>query len=599
MLEIYDRNRKKLAILENAFDISETLRINAVNGFIFSLPDNDRKIKYCERFNLIRYNRGEFYRIIMDDSQESETGSVTYECEHVIALLIDTIMPDFVATGVFAKYTKDVINYVLSRQHTKHWALKECDFRHQYEYGWEKENLLSALFSISNRFTDDYIWKFDTSVYPYQLSLKKLDLKGNPRKSNFYVRKGHNRLALSAQSDSRNICTQLYPYGVGEGVNQLTIANLTEHGFNYIQSPPEYIEKYGVIQRAWTDRRYIDEESLLQAAQVMLKELQEPYAQYETEIAGEQPEIGDIIEIVGVMKSVVVEKNIRHDEVPQTTIKIANRPKDIASTVADLADRQRIEMTYSQGATQIYADSIADNADDKTPLELRFYLPDTMIHINAVECRIRISRFRAYNENVVAGGKGEVEISGGGTTTSSGGGVTTSSGGGGSITSGTSQEQSATSQGGGGQRYGTEYSPGNATHNHALTTIDHTHGFTIPQHSHVVVINAHTHNTDSHTHTVPSHTHKFEFSHTHDITPKISFFGNPTSFTLLINGEKKEIFENIDKQLNITDYLVDETKRKIERGKWHTIGVLPNDLARIEISYSIVGFIQSRGEKTV
>ena len=62
-------------------------------------------------------------------------------------------------------------------------------------------------------------------------------------------------------SDPKNIVTRLYPLGYGEGVNQLNIKEVNNNK-PYLQSPQEYIDKYGLINRIWIDRRYEDEQPL-------------------------------------------------------------------------------------------------------------------------------------------------------------------------------------------------------------------------------------------------------------------------------------------------------------------------------------------------
>ena len=411
MLEVYGRNRDKLALLQNAFGVIETKKLNAIDLLEFSLPENDPKNLHCLPFNHVRVSgENALYRIMPMAKDISETGFVRYECEHVIALLIDTVMFGFVSVGGLGFATRNVINHILGRQ--GNWVLDECDFARQFEYGWEQENLLAALFSVPNRFAEPYIWKFDTSTYPYRVSLKRLDESRTP---DHYIRKGHNRLALTNQSDPRQICTRLYPLGAGEGVNQLGIASIN-NGIPYIQSPQSHIERYGIVERVWVDRRYENQQSLFDAAKAMLDELQDPFVEYEAEYVGDCA-IGDIVRIPDSdITSFITEITKTHGEVPEQSITIANRPRNIAGTVADLADRQRIEMTYSQGATQLYADSIADNADGNTPLELRFFIPSEMRFVNAVKFRIRISAFRAYSRATAGGGAhAETTSSGGGT----------------------------------------------------------------------------------------------------------------------------------------------------------------------------------------
>ena len=687
MLEIFDKDRKKLAILQNAFNIVERERFNAISNFSFALPADDPKNDFCQKFNIIRYNDGECYRILSDIEEESETTYITYNCEHVLALLIDTCITDFVQIGGLGYYTRQVLEYLLSKQHTKHWVLHECDFARQFEYGLEKENLLSSVFSVANRFTEPYQWVVNTKVYPYQLSLKHFDTEKVP---SFYVRKGHNRLKLSRQSDNTYICTRLYPFGAGEGVNQITIADVN-NGVKYLQSPPEYISKYGLIEKVWVDRRYTDLQSLKEAAQVMLNELQEPYVEYETQVVGDV-KVGDVVQIVDFMKTYVVETETKYGDIPERTIKIANKPQDIAGSVADLADRQRIEMTYSQGATQVYAAQSANNADSATPFNMSLYIPDEMIFINSVFAKIKVSSFRAFNTNVLSGGATKTSSDGGGTspTTSSGGATTSSSGGGQTTSSGGATTSSTTnttntSSGSGGGTYSSTSDGGGQTsgsssvttsgtatitsgsvqteddvtnigkHNHGITqglwllgstnnsltpnatvqwtpsgahnhgshshninhthqiyahrhqfeVLNHTHTITIAGHNHTIgnhthSVQDHTHTIGNHTHsvTIQAHTHTVDTSHTHNITPKISFFGSPTRFDLLINNKVITTFNSTDAEIDLTQYLVN-ADRKIPRGQWITVGVKPNDIAYVEMAYNIQGFCQSRGDRTV
>ena len=54
----------------------------------------------------------------------------------------------------------------------------------------------------------------------------------------------------------------------------------------------------------------------------------------------------------------ITEVERTYDEISQSTFVVANREASIASSLADMADRQRIEQTYAQGATQLYAQAL-------------------------------------------------------------------------------------------------------------------------------------------------------------------------------------------------------------------------------------------------
>ena len=581
MLEIFDKNRRRVAIAEKACKKEEEQRINSIWFLQFSLPYNDSKNQYCRPFNYVRLDGGELYRIMPAAAKVTETGFITYRCEHVLATLIDKVLFGYHVVGNRGVYTKDCINYILDKQDVKNWVLYECDFSRQFEYGWEQETLLSALFSIATPLSD-YMWVTDTTVYPWRLSLKKIDMSQKPE---LYIRRNWNMLSYEDSSDPQKICTRIYPLGYGEGVNQLNIKSVN-NGVPYLQSPKAYTDEYGIIERVWIDRRYEDAESLKSAAQVLLDELQEPIVQYNVGFAeldesdynkaaiGKRtrilyPELGKKVD------TFITELRLKHDDIKSSTIVIANRSTNIAGTVADMADRQRIEQAYSQGATQLFAQSVQANATTEKSAKLNFFIPSEMRIVNAIKVKIQLDRFRSYSKATEGGGATTATSSDGGaetatssdggasTATSSSGGAskatsssggahtsTSSSGGGGSVTSASGGGASVTS-GSGGYSYRTSYSGGYAKkntyseygssggytyytnssgnhrhyvgiHHHTFELASHSHNFEVPNHTHSVSIGSHKHSVSignhSHSVSIPSHTHTVSIgNHTHSV----------------------------------------------------------------------------------
>lgn len=613
MIEVYNRDRRRVAILQNAFDVSESRKINALWYLTFSLPAGDPKNAYCNAFWYVRDTDSRdspLYRIMPRDRQRGETSVNTYECEHVLATLMDDILYSYHVPN--EANTRGYLTYILDRQTVKNWVLGDVEFTRRFEYAWENENLLAALFSIAAPL-DGYIWETDTSVYPWKVSLRQLDTQGIPE---LYVRAGHNMLSYGDSSSPTQICTRLYPLGYGEGVNQLTIAGVNG-GLPYIQSPQSYIDKYGLISRVWTDRRYENPESLLAAAQSMLAELQEPLVQYEcglAEIKGEaQARIGQRVRIITdedeIIDTYITELTIERGECDMVTVGLANKSTDIASTVADMADRQRIESTYAQGATQLYSLALQGNASSAEGLELNFYLPSDLRIINKIIAKVQMSSFRAYSSatkttNTVTA----TSTDGGGDT------YTSSSGGGSETTTKSGGGSTVTSEGGGGSAETThgssnvEWTYGSTTtvsgHSHEIRMVSyHEHEVEFPEHEHDVDIPSHRHtvNIPDHDHriSIPAHSHNVQIpGHAHDITPGIYYFGAPKSFTLYVNGRAKQTFSATGAELDLTSYLTGEDG-KIPRGAWHTIEIRPDDLAYISIDMYVQGFVQSRGDQTV
>lgn len=670
MIEIFDKQRRRVAIAENAHAISEQERINAVWYLYFSLPYKDPKNEYCKPFYYVRHNGGELYRIMPETLAVDESGSVAYQCEHVLATLIDNILFGYHVVGNLGTYTADVIRYVLDHQLVKNWVLDECDYRNQFEYGWEQESLLSALFSVATPLAGPYIWRTNTAVYPWRLSLKRLDTSGRPE---MYVRRRHNMTSYQRQKDPQNIVTRLYPLGYGEGVNQLGIGSVNG-GVPYLQSPKAITDKYGIIERVWTDRRYEDPASLKAAAEAMLRELQEPAVSYSVgyqEMAAsdfDKAEVGKRLrmvypEIGESVDTFITEVKRDYEDAERSSLVVANKETSIASSLADMADRQRIEQTYAQGATQIYSQALQANCDRVSGAVMDFFIPEEMRIINKVLVKVRVAKFRAYSKSTESNAAKVVTstTSDAQTRTSSDGGKTTS-------TTTTSDDQTRTSSDGGGgtqtstsggggvvtassvilsaenitpveaDRYraakhnhglpagekialwggvstdGTVVNDGYATfvesgahshgaHDHEIDIPSHRHSVDIPEHTHRIVIPGHSHRAD-----IPNHNHTVTIpGHSHKVTVPAHAHSITPGIYQYGNPQTFGLYINGVKKADFSGRtaelditdLLTGSDNMIPRGSWLSLEVRPDDLAYISIDLIVQGFIQSRGDKTV
>ena len=222
-------------------------------------------------------------------------------------------------------------------------------------------------------------------------------------------------------------------------------------------------------------------------------------------------------------------------------ITIANAPRDAADSLNTLADRVGIGELYSQGATNLFAIPLADNADANHPAKLRFYLPSGLVRINKLILSWQLSAFRAYE-----------------TGASSGGGSSQTSASGGSSTETTEQTETMTytsEDGGattvtipqvvlgsgetGGPYENKDENPSSMTVTGAYCDINGTL-ITSPETGSEA---AHTHNMGSHTHTVDSHHHGMNHwhritAHDHTITAGASKTGGTAlqTATPLVDG---------------------------------------------------------------
>lgn len=627
--QIFDRNMKRLAFLDNAVSVGYSLEINSLWTATFTLPADDDKNVYCQPLNFVEIFDGDeridLFRIIGEDLERSNGATRFYDCEHVLATLLSDVLFQYHQYGGGGIKTADVLNYVLARQTTRNWALGDCDFKRYFEYNWENSTLLAALFAVPECFDSEYMWTWDTTVYPWTISLVA---PSDTMKSE--VRYAKNMTSMKKTVDASGIANRIYALGYGEGVNQLTIAGVNG-GKPYVEDAMS-IQQYGLCSTILVDSRYEVAENLKGYAEQMLAELKNPYVSYEIGAIDLHRLTGDTFskfrpgEIVRVVdeadginlrtRIVSVEKSDAQGDPGSVTVTIANKSKDIAGSISELQNRALINETYAQGATNQQIYNFTDNADATHPATLKLYISDSVVRINKMLLNIQFEAFRAY-EKAIGGGGGQTTSSGGGQTTSSGGGSTTSSGGGSTTSSGGGTTSSSTSLRSSNTINSSDNGgSGGENHNHGLARGDrlalidynnniiggvnfvpsgaHTHpGHTHTVGSHTHSVSAHTHRVSAHTHTVKAHTHTVQ-DHTHKIEFGIYEGARASSATIKVDGVEIPAPASYD-NLDIVEYLKTDGSGKIQRNAWHTIQILPNSMSRIVGAVFMQTFCNSRG----
>lgn len=579
-------SREYTAILENAYDVSYEKIENEIGSIEFSMPLYDTKNSMIEALQYVELtdNENEYiglYRIMPSLVKKDKSNySIKYTATHVLGTLLDSVL--FGYFEITNKKTADVINFVLNQQKTKHWILKRCDFTRYFSYAWENENgLADALFSIPKAFDEDYLWEWNTKVYPFELSLVK-----PPTEPVCRIQEGYNMEGFEIDIDPNNLVNRVYPLGAGEGVNQINIKSVNNN-VPYVEDK-ESIKKYGLVEYVWTDLRFTQPQSLKDNATNMLKKWSIPKVTWKVAAADLIKLTDTPLEIDKLRQGTVVmintneygslnlriKKEAKSDVfgAPQSLdLEIGNVKDDINTTMSDLGRKQQINETYSQGATNILNYSYQDNCEAAYPAEIEFYLDDDVFHVNTVELTFKTKRYRGYTKAVKGGGAKTITSEAGGkstqTSSAGGGSVRSTSAGGSSVrstTSGGGSYQGGSTQGGGGT---SQSSAAGGDHNHTVmrylgdvgkdetvgtarmyqplgsnfrvilksasmpgdivtagSSGNHSHTVNIPNHSHGFNINipAHTHNVSipSHTHSVniPNHTHTVQIpSHKHNV----------------------------------------------------------------------------------
>lgn len=453
---IYNQDGEMLGILENAGEVAYTLTHNDLWTASFTLPSGDPKNSLCQAHNLVHLPDGArdtgLYRIIgMPTGEETAAGGVkTYSLEHVMAALLDDVLFGYHEIGGPGVTTAQVIQYILDRQETERWVLGTCEYSDQYAYKFENTSLLSALLSLGNVLTDEYTWVFDTSTTPWTVSLKHAD--ATPGCGIHYLR---NMVGVEKEMDASTLVTRLYMLGYGEGVNQLTIRDING-GVPYIDADTKSV--WGVKSSVYADTRIEDAATLKARGVALLNRLKNPYISYTasavdlTRLTGQEWDKhmpGKLVRVLdgehGIdfdARIVSIAKGDVRGRPGEIEITIANAPRDAAESINTLADRMGISELYSQGATNLYSQQYADNADAQHPAKMRVYVPSGCVRINQMLLSWQLEAFRAYETGAAAGGATATTTSSGGASTqtsSSGGGSERTSNSGGAATVTTEQ----------------------------------------------------------------------------------------------------------------------------------------------------------------
>lgn len=581
MLMAMDLKREYTAVLDNAYNVGYEKIENQIGNLEFSMPLDDPKNEFLQEMLWVELtdNENEYiglYRVMPSTvRKDASNNSITYTANEALCTLLDTVL--FGYHELVNQKTVDVINYLLNKQRTKHWVLKKCEFTRYFSYAWENENgLADALFSIPQAFDEDYMWQWNTKVYPFELSLVK-----PPKEPIARIQEGYNMQGFEIERDPNNLVNRVYPLGAGEGVNQINIKSVNKN-IPYVEDAKS-IKEHGLVEYVWVDQRFTVPQALKDNAINMLKKWAQPKISWDVTAADLLKLTDEPLSIDKLRQGTVImintddfgsinlriKKETKQDVfgAPQDIqLELGNLSDDFTTTMSDLKRKQEINETYSQGATNILNYSYQDNCEKAYPAEIEFFLDDDVFHVNTVELTFKTKKYRGYTKAVKGGGATVKSTSAGGasTQTSSAGGGSrqTSSAGGGSVQSTASGGGGSTTSGAGGGSYqggstnagggSTQTSSANGSHDHLMFNIiqgppqtvskrtlraggggelyaetrgdvfrtagaadNHSHSVNVPNHSHNFNINipAHSHNVN-----IPSHTHSVNIpSHTHSV----------------------------------------------------------------------------------
>lgn len=659
---IYDAHMRPLGDLRTAEFTDLKLRQTPFDMVTLTVPTADAGSFGYRQFVELFDSDGKRIDIFRVSEVPKKTyapgGMMRMTCDQALCTLKDGLIPGYHQFGGTTQNLRGAVEAVLAFQSEPLWVLDRCDFDTRFEYGICDESPYTALLMLLEPLSEAMITT-DTTARPWRLSVVRMTDEDASE-----LRYSRNMEEIVETIQDGFFATRLFPRGYGEGVNQLTIRDVNG-GLEYIEAPQAVRDTWGTVDEPYINTTITDAATLKAEAEVALSLCQTPSVSYAVKAAdlarltGEPMDSfykGRMVRMIYKDFGLVVRTRVTeiHRPKPKTEpwnakLTLSTQPQSVATVIAELARKSKIQQTYGQGSTFIYADSFEQNCDKDTPAEGDIYIPESMIHVNAIMLKVTASAYRADSKGA-AGGGGTVKTTGaggGGERTSSSGGfatvteearvVTTSASTGAPLGGeGTSSTYTETNERGlateeaGSHKHVVQHAHNLNAHTHASFTSGPSPAVTVTVTPESSSNGKHTHEIESHTHrfshwhlvtasitipattiTVPNHTHSVtlpEHSHTleleaheHGIVYGIYKGPRAAAFTVEVDGAEvpAAVFDG-DGVGDIAPYLGADSAGKILRGTFHTLRIRPvadegnpNGLCRIRASWSAQVFISS------
>lgn len=437
MMFLYDKDLVPIGPVSHALRVGYEEKLNNLTTAQLVLPSSDAIVEdIVVPASFARIYDGEedmgyfrFYKIPRDE--HAPQGEILYELQSAQCTLLDDSLDGWHEIGGTGIDTRQVIEYILARQSktgTQRWVLGRCDFQDYYQYNFQDVTLLEAITSLGEVLLEPFRFIFDSTVVPWTMHLIREE-ETITRQLTY----NRNMTRIRRSIDGR-VVTRLRGRGYGEGDNQLTIRNVNG-GLDYIDADDATMRKWGVRCGTHVDTRQTDPALLKAHMEQILQAGKVPTVSYEAEAIDLWRLTGESWDHIGVGPRVLVLDETLHESVaarvtgrkkhdvdgdPGSIVyTLDNSVADTAEELNEIRDKIGVHELYSQGATNMYSMQIADNADEKHPLTMRFYVPGNVLRINSCLMTWEIEAFRTYITMAKSGGDGTrtSKEGGGGTVT--------------------------------------------------------------------------------------------------------------------------------------------------------------------------------------
>jgi len=366
---LFNAAAENVAILENAYDIQRTEKINQTPTLSFSLPADDAKASFltsaydAKIWNTIKSRFEGLYTL--DDCTEKWDPSGSIIEANYSGVMIQLISEENITydTTVTPKTPTQIITALLAlQQHTPAITVGTIQPTTSFAFAIENANLLEAILKCV-----DYLGGWIEVDADRHLNWYNEPALTTPVRE---IRYKKNMRGVTRKRDFTNIVNKLYAYGDGETEAQVTLIDAGET-YEYIKDVPSQTA-YGIRIKRITDKRIIHPSTLLRWAQKVLAQFKDPVYYYTVDVVNlaehpdfnfdfEELQIGQIIRVANSdlnnlnvnVKIVSVDTNLSKPE--NITVELANATKDLSDTFSDVKSYQNLiqNVAVQIGAGQV------------------------------------------------------------------------------------------------------------------------------------------------------------------------------------------------------------------------------------------------------
>ena len=273
MVQLRDINNNPITLLENAYDVGYSLSGKELWTARFSLPNGDPKLSLVNHHSYVEIEDldGEYiglFRIMPSQTiVDGNAKTTTFTCYHVFHTLTDSVY-----FGEMIKLdvpVSEIVEEMLSAQKVVNWVFGSSEVAEiTSAYLSNSNGLVEPLYNLLENLDGDYVYTFNTRVYPWVLSVTRM-----PDEPVCRIKEGYNMKGFDISSDPSNTINRVYPICFDDEQNQVDISSVNDDT-PYLEDAA-LVAAYGPIEYVYEAEDWYEPDALKAIGQSILDSAKE------------------------------------------------------------------------------------------------------------------------------------------------------------------------------------------------------------------------------------------------------------------------------------------------------------------------------------